>query len=67
MARTGDQHLAFIQMSLAFPQLPGLMVLDILENRLVGGIKGEEISFEWSEPLGTTEDYLKFSFHDRLS
>jgi len=23
---------------------------------------GEEISFEWSEPLGTTEDYLKFSF-----
>jgi hypothetical protein len=34
---------------------------------LVGGFKGEEISFEWSEPLGTTEDYLKFSFHDRLS
>lgn len=32
MARTGDYQLAFLQMSLGFPQLPGLMVMNIWKS-----------------------------------
>jgi hypothetical protein len=59
MAKTGDRAMAFVQMSHGFPQLPGLMVLDIIDNRLPGTVKDDTISFEWFEPLGTPEDYMR--------
>jgi hypothetical protein len=58
MARGGERWLAFLQISHGFPQLPGLMVIDILDGRLRGDPTGKEaIAFTWEGPLGQLDDY----------
>jgi len=58
MARTGERWLAFLQMSHGFPHLPGLMVIDILDDRLRGTPHEKDaIRFTWEEPLGQFDDY----------
>lgn len=56
--RVGDGRRAFAEMSVKFPDLSGLMVLDILNDRVeLANGDGGAVLCEWSGPLSFFEDY----------
>jgi len=60
MIRSGDRRLVIGQIISAYPTMPGAMVYDWVDGRLIPVIdeKAETLTLEWEGPMGKAEDYL---------
>jgi hypothetical protein len=53
-----DRRGAFFHLAFAFPQLPALLLYDILDARVPVARFENAVEIEWDKPLASTDDYL---------